>query len=285
MAHAPTIEKHIEIIFKYVETKGVSAFPEKGYLAGELSKIVEKAEKDSLETVTMSPILTARFATAAVEMWLRSVHSFLISSSLTNVSPLWSSVTGYYSSHYCVRGLAHLLGYFQLHRKKRIVNVVIDGGKQYCTIVKKGGGDGEHKCYWRIVKGHSLFSGNPFFILNEEDKKESDAGHRNLANYSDHLNRFTTFRPLDEEVLKLRIRHLSKIELSAVPIPNRDRYPDVESVQLIAYHRIVFFRKLIDDILGGNSNFWSIHRTPSWCSSYLDFQVVPPTFTELYKKE
>ncbi len=280
----PTIEKHIEIIFKNVEKKGISAFPERGYLAEELSKVVEKAESASLETVNVGPLLTARFATAAVEMWLRSVHSFLISSSLTDVSPLWSSVTGYYSSHYCVRGLAHLLGYFQLYKKGKIINVVIDDGAHYCKIRKKTGSDGEHKGYWSIVKKHPLFSANPLFVFNDENKIVSDAGHRNLANYTDHINSFTSFLPFNEAALKQRIRYLSTIEISDVPIPNRDRYPDVGSVQLIAYHRIIYFRKLIDNILGGSNHFWSTHRTPSWCSSYLNFQVVSPSYLELYKK-
>ena len=43
------------------------------------------------------------FAMAAVKMWLRAVHSFLISVSLTKASPIWSSVAGYYSSHYSIR--------------------------------------------------------------------------------------------------------------------------------------------------------------------------------------
>src|SRR4051794_22938270 len=54
----------------------------------------------------------ACFATAAVDIWLRAVHSFLISASLTESSPIWASISGYYSSHYSVRAIAHLLGYF-----------------------------------------------------------------------------------------------------------------------------------------------------------------------------
>src|SRR6266700_8258347 len=33
------------------------------------------------------------FATAAVDIWLRGVHSFLVSASLSETSPIWASVT------------------------------------------------------------------------------------------------------------------------------------------------------------------------------------------------
>jgi hypothetical protein len=82
-----------------------------------------KLPKDPTTEVTINPKIASHFASAAVDIWLRSVHSFLISASLTEISPIWSSVSGYYSSHYAVRGLAHLLGYFQLFRRKRLAKL------------------------------------------------------------------------------------------------------------------------------------------------------------------
>src|ERR1700757_803400 len=61
-----------------------------------------------ISSVNVEPKVAALFATASVDMWLGAVHSLLISASLTNASPIWASVTGYYASHYAVRGLAHL---------------------------------------------------------------------------------------------------------------------------------------------------------------------------------
>lgn len=286
MANSLSIDKQITILFKSLDrSASAGTLPDHGHLSYELTKVVEKSAKCGVNTLNVGPSLTSHFASAAVEMWLRGVHSFLISSSLTTVSPIWASVSGYYSSHYCVRGLAHLCGNFHLHRKKRIISINIDGGKHYCNIDTKQGGDREHKYYWRIVKEHPQFKDDPFFTINDEEKDVSDSGHRNIANYSDHLNGFPNFRPLDEESLRKRISHLSKIHLSSVPIPRKESYPDIECVQLIAYHRLIIFRNLLDSILGGTNSFWRVHRNPSWCAAYIDFQVTKPSFVDLYKSK
>jgi hypothetical protein len=267
-------EQRIRILFDAIKT---TALPEPGYLAAELKILIDKNKQQT--TIRVDPAkISAHFASAAVEMWLRGIHSFLISSSLTKVSPIWASVSGYYASHYCVRGLAHLHGFFQLFSKRRFIRIEITGGKHYCHVEKKGADDGEHKFYWKIVKEETQFKDDDFFTKNEDDGSkdaESDAGHRNIANYYDHIDRFSNFHPLDEEFLKTRITTLSKISLSSPPIPRKDKYPDVDTVQLVAYHRLIKFRDFLDEILGENNHFWKIYRNPTWCAEYLKYQVTP----------
>jgi hypothetical protein len=217
------------------------------------------------------------FATAAVEIWLRSVHSFLISASLTSASPIWASVSGYYSSHYTVRGIAHLLGYFQLFRRKRIVRLKLEGGRYVCTFASKGANQGEHKLYWKVVKESADFTGDDLFTENNVNSDHSDVRHRNHANYADHLHEIPQFKPLNEEALKQRIEFISKIVFDSPPLPRLSAFPDVEYVQLIAYHRLVRFRRLLDELLGGTNRFWNVHRNPSFASGYIDFQLAERT--------
>lgn len=216
------------------------------------------------------------FATAAVDMWLRAVHSFLVSASLTSVSPIWASGSGYYSSHYAVRALAHLLGFFQLYTQKRIAQLQIRDGNYVCTFQPKTVNDREHRFYWKTVKRDQHFAGDPFFTDNDAAVDVSDVGHRDWANYKDHLPQFPMFRPLDEVALKTRVERISSIEITAPPIPRISRYPDLENVQVVAYHRVVRFRDLVDAILGGTNRFWRVHRTPPWVSKFTDFQVTEP---------
>lgn len=282
------IEKRVEILFDILDRRpSKTAMPTAGNLAAQLNTIAAKAEGISTSIVSVDKDVMALFATAAVEMWQRGVHSFLISSSLTVASPIWSSVSGYYASHYCIRGLAHLLGYFQLHGRKKVVRFDIEGGKYKCYFEKKGGSDREHKFYWKAVKQDSNFYNNPFFTSNEDDPAkpdaESDAGHRNKANYFDHIDSFPFFQPLSEDAMKDRIKYISKIELSAVPVPRKSSYPDIDHVQLVAYHRLIIFRSLLDNVLGGSNTFWKVHRNPAWCSAYINFQVVKPLFMEVYR--
>jgi len=249
-------------------------------LSQKLYPIVDDSVRKGIQTVEINADVVAHFATASVEIWQRAIHSFLISSSLTQVSPMWASVAGYYSSHYSMRAIAHLIGFFQLFKKKKIAKIYISNGKYYCDINTKNGNDKEHKFYWNAVKAHPYFTDDPLFTFNEDNGNESDSGHRNIANYADHIGKYSVFRPLGEEELKSRIDFLSKIELLAVPIPRKNKYPDVESVQLVSYHRIVRFRRLLDECLGGSNMFWNTHRTPSWCAGYVSFQVTNPSFGE-----
>jgi len=277
------LDQHIRIIFDPFKRRGTGdVFPKPGSLAMELQKVVEKAVKENAETVRVIPQTTSLFATAAVEMWMRGVHSFLISAALTQVSPVWSSISGYYASHYVVRGFAHLLGFFLLYRKKRIIQIEIVKGGHVCRIIKKNAGDREHKFYWKTVKQHAQFKNDPFFTINPDDNDVSDSEHRNKASYLDHIGQFPNFNPLVEKYLKERLHYLAAMELSSVPVPNRKRFPDVVAVQLIALHRIVKFRELIDNVLGGKNRFWTAHRNPGWCAGFIDFNVVPPRFLEAY---
>ena len=187
-----------------------SALPEPGALSSLLSESVVDADPTTI--VSAKPKLLTHFATAAVEMWLRSVHSFLISASLTDASPIWASVAGYYSSHYSIRAFAHLFGAFQLHRKRRIVYLDKDGGSLVIRIEKKHGGDGEHKFYWRYVSQHPQLAADPFFYAFRDDIPISDGAHRSKANYVDHIDRFPVFLPLNAEFLERRIGRISTVD-------------------------------------------------------------------------
>jgi len=226
------------------------------------------------------------FATASVEMWHRALHSFLISASLTTASPLWASVAGYYSSHYTMRAIAHLLGYYQLFTKKRIVQLDLRGQTYVCIISKKDGNEREHRVYWKIVKQNGYFANDPFFYHNIDvppakfgSEFKSDGGHRNRANYADHVGSFAIFNPLSEETLKKRIQKLSGIEINDVAMPDVNLYPDLDNVQLLAYHRILKYRAFLDDIFPERNRFWTIHRNPSWCPEYFDFQAVKADYS------
>lgn len=278
-----TTSQQIELMFRALQQKSASgAIPAPGTLSARLVRVVETA---SSETTTVDAATLAFFATASVEMWHRSVHSFLVSASLTKASPLWASVSGYYSSHYSIRAFAHLLGYFQLHGKKRILHVEVRDGQYICHILQKQGSDREHKFYWKTVKAHARFLNDPFFTKNEEGQPRSDSGHRSKANYIDHINQFPIFQVLDEVYLKERVKKIASIELSDAPVPKIESYPDTDNVQLIAYHRLVKFRKMVDEALGETNRFWKVHRKPGWCTNFLDFQVVEPKYTSVYKEQ
>lgn len=218
------------------------------------------------------PRILALFATAAVEGWLRALHSFLVSAAITDASPIWAGIAGYYSSHYCMRAFAHLLGHFQLFRLKLIVN--LEESRPICVVRKKRD-EREHAFYWKAVKKHRHFAGDPLFTNNPDDAEVSDAANRNRTTYSDHFSQaLRQFRVVGEEALRARVRYISRIEVPAPPIPRRSRAPDIESVQIVAYHRIMRFRGLLDEVLPVRSRFWSIYRKPSWASEWTDFQLV-----------
>jgi hypothetical protein len=250
----------------------VHAFPPPASLSLALSGAIPVGAT-GLTTANVAPEIARMFTTAAVNIWMRGVHSFLVSASLTGVSPLWASVAGYYSSHYSVRAIAHLLGFFQLFSRKRVVHLQIQGGHYLCSFDPKKAGDREHKLYWRIVKSDQHFAADPFFTEYNPALDESDVAHRDRANYADHLSQFPVFRPLDGVSLKTRVDRISEIEFTSPPIPRVSRYPDIESVQIIAYHRLVRFRDLVDAILGDQNRFWNVHRNPTWAREFMDFQL------------
>lgn len=254
-----------------------NSFPRPGALADLLSSYVDPSAPTKT-IATTSKILTS-FATAAVEMWLRAVHSFLISVSLSKASPIWASVGGYYSSHYSVRAFAHLMGAFQLHKKHRIAYLEKGGG--HLLLEKKNASHGEHKFYWKYVSEHL---NDPFFYPNQEDKV--DGGHRNKLSYWDHICRYPVFQPLDEQFLRDAVERIAGIELSSVPEPrpNADPFPDLDNVQIVAYHRIVKFRQLLDEICIDN-RFWKVQRNPPWRPSTMKFSIVEPVFVAVYARK
>jgi hypothetical protein len=271
----------VEAIFDPLNHQSAAgAFPQPGTLSRLLSESVVASSASAI--VSAKPTVLAHFATASVEMWLRSVHSFLISLSLTNASPIWSSVAGYYSSHYAVRAFAHLFGVFHLHRSRRIVYLDRQGNRLVLRIEKKNANDREHKFYWKCVSQHPQLADDPFFYAFRDDIPDSDGAHRSKANYSDHVDRFPVFLPLDAKFLENRIERISTVVFSDVPVPSADRFPDIVNVQFVAYHRLVKFRQLVDEALGNGNRFWKVQRNPPWCPSGMNFSVVDPVFAALY---
>jgi len=275
------LSSQIELLFAELNRQSAaSSLPEPGTLSGLLSDCVDESTPSTI--VPARPKVMTNFATAAVEMWLRSVHSFLISVSLTDASPIWSSVAGYYSSHYSIRAFAHIFGVFHLHRKRRIVYLDKQGNRFVFRIEKKRADDREHKFYWKYVSEHPQLIADPFFYSFRDDTSISDGAHRNKANYSDHIDRFPVFLPLDAEFLRRRIERISSIVFSDVPVPRADCFPDILNVQFVAYHRLVKFRRLLDETLGSKNRFWKVQRNPPWCPSTMNFGVVDPVFAALY---
>jgi hypothetical protein len=246
-----------------------------GFLSKELINAIDKAGNAGKGTIRIAipPKVAVAFATAAVDIWLRAVHGFLISCALTGASPIWASATGYYSSHYSVRAIAHLLGYFQLFRKKRIVALNVSGPGYSCQVQSKGAGDREHRFYWRVVKQHPQFASDGLFTQNEAGTEATDVGHRDRANYADHVAQHPNFQVMSLEVLRQRIAYISQIRFDTPPIPRISRFPDIEAVQVVAYHRIVRFRQLLDESIGPKNRFWNVHRQPSWTEGLINFQL------------
>jgi hypothetical protein len=277
------LQNQITVMFAALDKKSAAdAFPAPSTLS---SFLTVHCAPFTQTTVAAKPGDLTLFATAAVEMWLRAIHSFLISASLTQASPIWSSVAGYYSSHYSVRAFAHLFGLFHLHRMKRLIQLAANGKGWVMQIDRKNAGDREHKLYWKYLSDHPELSNDPFFYPNREDKPESDGSHRNKANYADHLNTFPVFKPLDEGQLVIRIQRIAEIEFSDVPIPSADRFPDIATVQILAYHRIVKFRRFLDETVGPAHRFWKVQRSPPWGPKTLTFEVVDPVYTAVYAKK
>lgn len=257
-----TAAKKLPSMGKLSET--LNALASKTNLAKKSPPVSKKIDKDS----------ASFFATAAVEIWLRGVHSFLISTSLTNTSPIWASVSGYYSSHYSVRGIAHLLGFFYLFDGRKLARLSL-GKKNHACEFSRIKSFREHQFYWERVKQDAMFTGDALFTENKKDPitGSSDAAHRDKANYADHVNQYPIFNPLDKKELQDRIEYISKIVFDEVPHPKLSEFPDLEHVQVLAYHRLVRFRKILDDVLGGKNKFWNAHRNPPFATDYLNFQL------------
>jgi hypothetical protein len=277
--------QQIKLLFRrFNKIHANNAFPNPSALSAMLNNEVDKAKASGNDEFHINEQGASYFATAAVEMWQRAVHSFLISASLTKASPIWSSVSGYYSSHYTIRAFAHLFGYFLLYRKNKCsVELNISAGSYTCKINTKSLDDSEHKFYWKKTKANSLLFDNSFYTINDRNLSISDSAHRNKANYHDHLDRFPQFQILDNETLKQRVNIISTMPLYDAPIPDADVYPDLESVQLIAYYRLANFRMILDDIIRPNK-FWDVQRNPTWCPDYLKFQLANEELITAYKE-
>jgi len=266
------LENRLKAIFAPLNKKAAGgSIPPPSSLSKSLEKVIARRPMPTTSNVELTT--ATYFATAAVEAWFRAVHSFLVSASLTDASPIWASVSGYYSSHYSVRAFAHLLGYFHLFQKRLIVRLEIHGGRHVCVFDRKTKGDREHRLYWHVVKKHPHFNSDPLFTENDPGSDASDVGHRDRANYIDHLSQYPNFQVLDIETLKRRVQYISQIRFTTPPIPKLSRFPDVVSVQVVAYHRMVKFRQFLDEVLGGKNRFWNVCRNPSWAGSMIDFQL------------
>jgi len=262
-----------ELSFERLDRPARMDFPKQGTLSRRFSELIV----GSARAATLSHQHSSMLASAGVEMWHRAIHSFLWSVALTESSPLWSSVSGYYASHFVMRAFAHAMGIFKSFTRRMAIQVVVRNGHFVCVQLADSGG--EHAFYWKAVKGHPLLVPNPLFRENyerEDNRKEdkSDAMHRNFANYADHLDSFRALRfPTDQE-FKKRVEKISRIRRHSVsaPTPQRDDFPDIDKVQVLAFQRIVAFHEFLDNKVPDN-RFWRAHRRPNWCKDFLSFQL------------
>lgn len=247
--------------------------PALGGLADQLRLIFPRTGTGA---VPVNPQTAGHFGTAGVECWLRSVHSFLISCATTRTSPIWSSVAGYYSSHYSVRAICHVLGFVQLYDPSCRVTLAHGNGGSECHFSSKGTSGREHTAYWDFLASHPITASTQLFPRNSDRDKSSEVAHRNRANYADHVNRYPQFTPLEEQELRLRLQRLAGMQYTTPPMPRADRFPDLDAVQIVAFHRLVHFRRLLDETLQSAFLFWSSFRDPAWARDYIDYQVVEP---------
>lgn len=254
-------------------TPAGSAFPAPASLARALDTSFPTMKKGEKKKDTHVDIHVAKlFATAAIDIWQRAIHSLLISALLSESSPIWASVAGYYSSHYTMRGLSHLLGYYQLFQRKCQVQLTFDGSRYLCTFTKRY--EREHDWYWHLATGSQIMGHDPFFALKPLSLGlMRDTAHRDRSNYWDHLRQFPPIHDVGKEQIKRKMAQMSKVELQAPPELRDDRFPDPLSVQLIAYQRVARFRRLLDDTLS-NNRLWSVQRNPPWAAEYIDYQMV-----------
>jgi hypothetical protein len=165
-----------------------------------------------------------------------------------------------------------------------MVRLQLKTGRYVCSCHRKKGR--EHQIYWNTVKTDQHFAADPFFAQkkpqdakrheNPKDPKPQDnleVDHRDWAQYIDHLPQLPAFKPLDKEALKGRINRISDIPFDAPPIPQIGKDLDVDSVQVIAYHRLVRVRAFLDAALGDDNAFWNAYRNPPSTIEFMDFQL------------
>lgn len=273
MSGSVGFDKRVEIAFEILKGKPAHAWPSPSQLSDTLSNIFKGSANQS--DIIVGPEVAAMFTTASVDMWMRAVHSFLVSTALTRTSPLWASVAGYYSSHYTVRAYAHLLGFFQVFRIRKVVHLeTVSGSAGFsCKFDSKGGGHREHEFYWKVVNDENVLASSQLFVRNIRGVDASDCAHREKANYHDHLGNFPQFNPLTDVELQQRLDRLAQIDFQPPRIPRTSHFPDLDNVQLIAYHRLVHFRGNLNNILGDRNRFWRANRDPSWATRWTKFQL------------
>lgn len=264
-------DRVVELTFGKFERAGVSLdFPKPGTLSQHLNKLLEGVDSGA---ITLSHQHSKMLASASVEMWHRAIHSFLWSVALTKSSPLWASVSGYYSSHFVMRAFAHSMGIFKSFTKKEVIQVAIQSGQFICLPLSwSKNAKGEHAFYWKAIKGHPKLISNDLFHDNSERDPSSDAAHRTFANYTDHLCSFTPIEFPTLEAVADCVERISRIRLHSVTHPSREDYPDLQNVQILAFQRILAFQDFLDDKVP-NSKFWRAHRRPSWCKGVMIFQA------------
>lgn len=214
-------------------------------------------------------------ATASVEMWHRSIHSFLWAIALTDRSPLWASITGYYASHFVMRAFAYSMGIFKSFCLHKAIQITLQSGHCVATVLEgKKYQKGEHSFYWMAVKDHPNLNSNPLFRDNYERDPKSDSAHRTYANYMDHINSFVPLDLLERDHIKETVERISRIRVNSITNTAIELgvYPDVKTVQILAYQRIIAYRDFFDQKLSDN-RFWQAHRTPNWCRDTMLYQV------------
>jgi hypothetical protein len=241
-------------------------FPKPGTFAKELSILLGRSGG---AIPTMPHNQWQMLASASVEMWHRAIHSFLWSVALTEPSPLWASITGYYASHFAMRAFAHSLGFFKSFVRKKSIQILTSSGQFVISEVETSG---EHAFYWKAIKGHPKFVLNPLFRENSERNMHSDSAHRTFANYTDHVDSFTPLKFPELTSIAEYIEKISRIRLHSVTEPMRDDYPDLQNVQILAFQRIVAFNDFLDERIPAN-RFWQAHRRPTWCRGIMLFQL------------
>src|SRR6266478_3868586 len=121
-----SIDRVFELAFGKLNTPRASLdFPAHGTLSKELKVLIESG--------AASPVLSHHkcqmLAACSVEMWHRAIHSFLWSIALTETSPLWASISGYYASHYVMRAFAHSMGIFKSFTSRTAIQIRLVGGQ------------------------------------------------------------------------------------------------------------------------------------------------------------
>jgi len=260
----------IKLLFNELRGENLDRFPAPESLSSSLARLASPGP------VTIHRREATLFVTASIEMWNRAVHSLVVAASTMRSSKIWSSVSGYYASHYIMRAFAHLFGFFALYRQKKYWETSFSHGAFTCSAVKglKQGEKKEHTFYWLHAFRRPEFAGEtPLFSENDDRLVPSDSSHRGYASYIDHLGNFVPVVPMTEVQLKTAIIDIAKtFEDAPLELPNRSQKPlDVATVLGLAYRRIARYREFLDSLLGLRNRYWTAHRTPIWCRGVVGF--------------